>query len=152
MNLPEISPMLWWVIALVIFLLLEAVTIQLVSLWFAAGSLVAAIAAGFGADTVVCFALFLCVSAVLLIFTRPMAKKYLDRKKSATNADALIGQCAVVVMPIDNLKAEGQVKVKGQIWTARSEQDEVFFADGDKVEVKAIEGVKLIVAPLPQPR
>ena len=55
-------------------------------------------------------------------------------------------------MPIDNLKAEGQVKVKGQIWTARSEQDEVFFADGDKVEVKAIEGVKLIVAPLPEPR
>ena len=144
--------MLWWVIALVIFLLLEAVTIQLVSLWFAAGSLVAAIAAGFCADTVVCFVLFLCVSAVLLIFTRPMAKKYLDRKKSATNADALIGQCAVVVMPIDNLKAEGQVKVKGQIWTARSEQDEVFFADGDKVEVKAIEGVKLIVAPLPEPR
>ena len=133
-----------WVVALILFAAVEAVTVQLVSVWFAAGALAALIADLLGAGVTVQFVVFLAVSIICFIVTRPLVKKFSTSKIQSTNADRCIGETAVVVEEIDNVNAKGQVKVNGNIWTARSETDEV-IAEGEKVTVLKIEGVKLIV-------
>ena len=133
-----------WVVALILFAIVEAVTVQLVSIWFAAGALAALIADLLGASVTVQFVVFLAVSIICFIVTRPLVKKFSTSKIQSTNADRCIGETAVVVEEIDNVNAKGQVKVNGNIWTARSENDEV-IAEGEKVTVLKIEGVKLIV-------
>lgn len=133
-----------WVVALVLFAAVEAVTVQLVSVWFAAGALAALIADLLGAGVTVQFVVFLAVSIICFIVTRPIVKKFTASKIQSTNADRCIGETAVVVEAIDNVNAKGQVKVNGNVWTARSENDEI-IAEGTKVTVLKIEGVKLIV-------
>lgn len=133
-----------WVVALILFSVIEAVTVQLVSIWFAAGALAALIADLLGAGVTVQFVVFLAVSIICFIVTRPLVKKFSTSKIQSTNADRCIGETAVVVEEIDNVNAKGQVKVNGNIWSARSETDEV-IAEGEKVTVLKIEGVKLIV-------
>ena len=133
-----------WVVALILFAIVEAVTVQLVSIWFAAGALAALIADLLGAGVTVQFVVFLAVSIICFIVTRPLVKRFSTSKIQSTNADRCIGETAVVVEEIDNVNARGQVKVNGNIWTARSETDEV-IAEGEKVTVLKIEGVKLIV-------
>ena len=133
-----------WVVALILFAAVEAVTVQLVSVWFAAGALAALIADLLGAGVTVQFVVFLAVSIICFIVTRPLVKKFSTSKIQSTNADRCIGETAVVVEEIDNVNAKGQVKVNGNIWTARSETDEV-ITEGEKVTVLKIEGVKLIV-------
>ena len=88
------------------------------------------------------------VSVILLILTRPWALKYLNSRTVRTNADSLIGQTALVTQDIDNLNAKGQVKVEGQIWTARSISDDVQLHEGLKVMIESISGVKVIVKPI----
>ncbi len=133
-----------WVVALILFSVIEAVTVQLVSIWFAAGALAALIADLLGAGVTVQFVVFLAVSIICFIVTRPLVKKFSTSKIQSTNADRCIGETAVVVEEIDNVNAKGQVKVNGNIWTARSETDEV-IAEGEKVTVLKLEGVTLIV-------
>lgn len=133
-----------WVVALILFAAVEAVTVQLVSVWFAAGALAALIADLLGAGVTVQFVVFLAVSIICFIVTRPLVKKFSTSKIQSTNADRCIGETAVVVEEIDNVNAKGQVKVNGNVWTARSENDEI-IAEGTKVTVLKIEGVKLIV-------
>ena len=133
-----------WVIALILFAIIEAATVQLVSVWFAVGALAALIADLLGASVTVQFVVFLVVSIICFIVTRPLVKKFSASKIQSTNADRCIGETAVVVEAIDNVNAKGQVKVNGNIWSARSENDEV-IAEGEKVTVLKIEGVKLIV-------
>jgi|MGYP000000659805 membrane protein implicated in regulation of membrane protease activity len=91
---------------------------------------------------------FVIVSVILLILTRPWALKYLNSRTVRTNADSLIGQTALVTQDIDNLNAKGQVKVEGQIWTARSISDDVQLHEGQKVMIESISGVKVIVKPI----
>ena len=91
---------------------------------------------------------FALVSGVLLLLTRPLAQKYLNSKTIRTNAESLIGETCIVTEPIDNLKAEGQVSINGQTWTARSFSDEVLLPRDQLVSVEKISGVKLIVKPL----
>ena len=88
---------------------------------------------------------FVFVSAILLIFTKPLVKRKLDAKKIPTNADRVIGAEAVVTQEIDPLNGSGLVKVFGQVWSAKSE-DETEIAVGEKVTVKQIQGVKLVVS------
>lgn len=133
-----------WVIALILFAIIEAATVQLVSVWFAVGALASLIADLLGASVTVQFVVFLVVSIICFIVTRPLVKKFSASKIQSTNADRCIGETAVVVEAIDNVNAKGQVKVNGNIWSARSETDEV-IAEGEKVTVLKIEGVKLIV-------
>lgn len=134
-----------WLAATVILFIAEAVTVNLVTIWFAIGALAAFIAAVAGAQMWLQIVLFILVTAVTLIFTRPLAKKHFNGKHEATNADAVIGKTAVVTESIDNLAARGQVSCMGKIWTARAESDEP-VAEGEKVTVKGIQGVKLIVS------
>ncbi|MED9965265.1 MAG: NfeD family protein [Blautia sp.] len=138
------NPMIWLGL-LAVLLLVEAVTAGLTTIWFAGGALVAAIAAWMGAGVLVQIVLFLAVSGVLLVFTRPLAVKYLNKDKIATNANSLIGKNAVVTIDIDNLAQTGQVLINDVEWTARTSDDSQKVAKGAVVEIKEIRGVKLIV-------
>lgn len=134
-----------WVIALVVFLVIEAITVGLTSIWFAAGALAAWICALLGAPVWLQVAVFIVVTAVALYFTRPIVKKYINGKIVPTNADANIGKECRVTETIDNIAGTGAVYVDGKTWTARSENDEV-IPEGELVTALRIEGVKLIVS------
>lgn len=134
-----------WIVLLVLFLILEAATVQLVSAWFALGALCALLANLCGVGAVWQIVLFLVVSAICLIATRPFVKKLTAAKIQKTNADRCIGTEAVVLEEIDNLKSSGLVKAMGNTWTARSADGSVIPKDA-VVVVQKMEGVKLIVS------
>ena len=139
---------LCWLLLAAIFIVIEIITLGLTTIWFAGGAFIAALAGLAGVNLMIQIALFLVVSIVLLILTRPIAVKYLDSKTEKTNAEALIGQRAVVLQQIDNLKGNGQVKVNGLEWTARAKEDGMIIPEGDIVTILEIQGVKLIVEPI----
>lgn len=143
--IPPSGTIAFWVAALVVFLIVEAVTAGLVSIWFVFGSLVALICAALGAAVWLQIFWFVIVSVATLVLTRPLVKRYVDSRSVATNADRSIGRAAVVTERIDNLAATGAVKLDGIVWTARSTDDAVAIETGERVTVRAIEGVKLIV-------
>ena len=143
--IPPSGTIAFWVVALVVFLIVEAVTAGLVSIWFVFGSLVALICAALGAAVWLQIFWFVIVSVATLVLTRPLVKRYVDSRSVATNADRSIGRAAVVTERIDNLAATGAVKLDGVVWTARSTDDAVAIETGARVTVRAIEGVKLIV-------
>ena len=135
----------FWLIVMVLFLVVEAATVGLVCIWFAAGSLIALLAAMCGAQLWLQIVLFLVVSAATLYFTRPLVKRYVNSKVEPTNADMVIGKECRVTETVDNIAGTGAVYVDGKTWTARSENDEV-IPEGTLVTAKSIDGVKLIVA------
>ena len=137
-----------WLIILVIMVIAEFATMGLATIWFAGGALVAFIAALVDAPLPAQVVLFFVVSFVLLLFTRPLAKKQFNTKREKTNAESLIGQNAVVLESISNITASGLVQIRGQEWTARAKDNGKQFAKDDIVKVVAIEGVKLIVEEL----
>lgn len=140
--MPEMA---WlWLGALVVFAIVEASTVSLVSIWFVGGSLAALIAALLGGELWLQILLFLAVSALLLLCLRPLTKKFLAPKKVQTNAPANIGKLAVVTEDINNLHSLGAVKLSGLTWSARSANGEPIKA-GTVVRVTGIEGVKLFV-------
>ena len=143
--IPPSGTIVFWVVALVVFLIVEAVTAGLVSIWFVFGSLVAIICAALGAAIWLQIFWFVIVSVATLVLTRPLVKRYVDSRSVATNADRNIGRTAVVTERIDNLAATGAVQLAGVVWTARSTDDAVAIEPGTHVTVRAIEGVKLIV-------
>ena len=143
--IPPSGTIAFWVVALVVFLIVEAVTAGLVSIWFVFGSLVALICAALGAAVWLQNFWFVIVSVATLVLTRPLVKRYVDSRSVATNADRSIGRAAVVTERIDNLAATGAVQLDGVVWTARSTDDAVAIETGERVTVRAIEGVKLIV-------
>ena len=133
-----------WLVLRILFAVAEAATMGLTSIWFAFGSLAAMVASLLGAGWVAQLFVFLIVSAVLLYFTRPLAKKYFSGTKTRTNADRVVGMHGLVTQRIDNEQATGQVRVGGQIWTARSADGSV-ITEGESVVVRSISGVKLMV-------
>ncbi len=133
-----------WLALVVVFGVLEAITAQLVSIWFVIGCVAALCTYFLGASVLVQTAVFVAVSALVLLLTRPFVRKITMKKFQPTNADSFIGLDAVVTKTIDNIRAVGTVKVKGVEWTARSESPEI-IEEGEIVTVKSIEGVKLIV-------
>lgn len=137
-----------WVLLMVVFLVVEAATAGLTCIWFAIGSLAALIAALFDAQLWLQIVWFLVISFVTLYFTRPLVKKYVNSRSQPTNADMVIGKEALVTEDIDNVEATGAVSVGGKVWTARS-ADGGRIKSGAVVSVLRIEGVKLIVEPVP---
>lgn len=135
---------IFWLAAFIVFAIGEAVTVGLVSVWFAVGALAALFATALGAGLWLQIAVFLGVSALALALFKPLSSKFLKPRLSATNADRVIGAAALVTETIDNAQAQGQVKVNGQVWSARSAQD-VVIHEGTDVRVLRIEGVKVIV-------
>lgn len=134
-----------WLVVTIAAAVIEAGVPALVSVWFVPGGLAALITAMVGGSLWLQIALFLAVSCLALLITRPIAKKLARTDKQSTNADMVLGQCALVTEDIDNLKAAGRVSVMGNSWSARSE-DGAEIAKGETVRVERIEGVKLIVS------
>ena len=134
-----------WAAALVIFLVIEALTVGITAIWFAAGALAAFICALVSPETVwLQCAWFVVISAASLVITRPMVKKYVNGRRQPTNADRVLGQTCKVLQTIDNVAGTGSVSVDGKVWTARAVDASVIYA-GELVKAEAIEGVKLLV-------
>lgn len=123
-----------WLIITVILIVVEIITLGLTSIWFAGGAFVAGLISLTGAHWLV----------QLLVFTRPFAAKHLMKNVEKTNVDSLIGKEGIVKQEINNLEAQGVVKLSGMEWSARSADDSKIAA-GEKVLVQSIDGVKLIV-------
>ncbi len=138
------SMTIFWLVLAVVMAVLEAATVQLVSIWFCIGGVAACLTSLITDSIVIQAAVFIVVSGVALIATRPLVKKMKNRGSEPTNADRYVGKTAVVIQAINNERAEGMVRVDNQKWTARSAGGEP-IPEGEKVTVTAIEGVKLIV-------
>lgn len=136
-----------WLGIMVVFLFMEANTVSLVSIWFAAGSLAALIASLFGAPGWLQITLFLVTSAAALACLRPLVRKYIKPRIVPTNTDALLNSQGYVTEDIDNLAAHGQVKLGAMEWTARSTNGNP-IPKGTLVKVDKIEGVKAFVTPV----
>ena len=135
-----------WLVLIPVFLLIEASTVMLVSIWFALGSLAALLLGLLGVSVGVQVAVFLIVSAIFLTALRPLVRKYINPKLTKTNVDAVVGTTGLVTVAIDNVSAVGQVKLGAMYWTARSTAGEA-IPEGTLVRVDKIEGVKVFVTP-----
>ena len=138
------SACIFWIIAAVVFGIIEGVTVTLITIWFALGAIAAAVAAQLGASTIAQAGVFVIVSALFLCVTRPILRKVMIKKHQPTNADRFIGAEGIVIEPIDAINAAGQVKVGGQVWSAVTESGGA-IDKGEKIEVLGITGVKLVV-------
>lgn len=134
-----------WLALFVVLLFIEISTFNLTTIWFAFGALAAFIFSLFDIHPVIQFTVFVIVSLVLLLFTKPLAEKYLKSKRSRTNCDMLIGAVGKVVTRIDNNAPSGAVYVDGKEWTARMAEDSETAEVDENVTIIAISGVKLIV-------
>ena len=143
MNIVLTEGIIWLTIA-VISGIVEAVTMGLTTIWFVFGALAAWVLYEFNAPFIVQVIAFIGVTAVLLYFTKPLVIKYLKVGKTRTNADSLIGEIGLVTEDIDTIKAKGQLEIRGQIWSAKT-RDEDLIPKDTVVEILAIEGVKLVV-------
>lgn len=137
----------FWLISMLVFLSLEGLSVSLISVWFAAGSLAALIAALLGGPYWLQIMLFLVVSGGTLACLRPIVRKYIKPRIVKTNVDALVDARGYVTADIDNIGAAGQVKLNGMEWTARSTSGES-IPKGTLVKVDRIEGVKAFVSPI----
>ena len=134
-----------WLVAMVVFILVEASTVALVSVWFAAGSLAATMVALLGGSLGLQVAVCLAVAIVLLVSMRGLVRRHFTPNLVATNVDTMAGREGLVVVPVDNLAARGQVTISGMEWTARSTSGKV-LEEGTKVTVDRVEGVKVFVS------
>lgn len=138
---------IFWLVLMVVFLIAEASTVTLVSLWFAAGALAAMAVSLLSGALWLQITVFLAASVILLTALRPFVRKVITPMLTATNIDSVIGSCGLVTAPIDNIAASGQVKLGAMVWTARSSGGEV-IPEGTKIRVDKIEGVKVFVSPV----
>ncbi len=132
-----------WIAFAVFMLICEALTTQLVSIWFVIGGACAALSCMFTDNILIQSIVFIVVSLACLIATRPLVKK-MKLKKEPTNSDRLIGRVGIVTVDIVNKLGEGQVNVDGKVWSAKSFDDRE-IKSGANVRISSIEGVKLVV-------
>lgn len=137
---------IYWLLLFIILLVIEVLTMGLTTIWFAGGSLAAfVISLILGNMLEIEVAVFIIVSVVLLLFTRPWAMRYLNRRTIRTNAESIVGTIVRVTEAVDNIMGRGAAQAEGKTWTARAAQDDVTFAEGELAVVKEIRGVKLIL-------
>jgi membrane protein implicated in regulation of membrane protease activity len=140
-----VTPAIIWLILVVVLLAVEAATLGLTTIWFAGGAVAAFIAACLGLGVLTQLIIFVALSCVLLVVTRPLAVRYMKKDHTRTNADSLVGQSALVTKTIDNLAQCGEVMIADVGWIARNTVDDSVIPAGSKVKICAIEGVKLMV-------
>ncbi len=139
------NPVVIWLIVVIVMVIIEFATMGLTTIWFAGGALIGIVVAAAGGPVWLQVLLASIVSAVLLVFTRPLAMKHFNKDRIKTNAESLIGRQAIVTGEINNLQAMGQVTVNGMEWTARSVMDGKTIERGAVVVIRGINGVKLLV-------
>ena len=130
-----------WFVAFLLLLIIEIVTINLVTIWFAFGAIAAMITTMFTDSVIIQVVVFLIVSILSLILTKPVMKAFKKFEIQPTNSDRVIGKTGEVIKDISD-NEYGEVKVIGTVWTATSKQK---ISVGEKVRVVSIDGVKLIV-------
>ena len=136
----------YWLIALAVLLVIEIITLGLTTIWFAGGALVAFVLALFNVPLLVQITVFLVVSILLLLFTRPVVEKRLNESRVKTNVNSMIGKEGRVTETIDNYNQKGIVIINGLEWTARSSRDDLIIPEGSKVVINEIKGVKVFVS------
>ena len=134
-----------WLGLFIILIIIELFTVGLTTIWFAGGSLAALLANILGADIPIQVLVFLAVSCILLIFTRPWAVRHLNKKRVKTNYESEIGKVIKLTERVDNINQTGKSVVNGQEWTVRSKDDGEILEEGTPAKVVAVSGVKLIV-------
>ena len=134
-----------WLAVMIILIVIEIITVGLTTIWFAGGALVAMFVSALGGGTVLQIVVFLIVSFVLVIFTRPIALKYITSKRVKTNYEGIIGKIVRITQDVDNINGTGCAVVNGQEWTVRAADDDSKIAMGSLAKVVNISGVKLIV-------
>ena len=133
---------LFWIVAAVVFGVVESMTVQLVSIWLCLASVVSAVVGYLSNSLWATVVVFVVVSLALLVVTRPLVKKKISTKIQPTNADRIIGREAVVTEKINPVENVGQIKIDGQVWSAKSSEP---ISEGETVRIEAIEGVKAVV-------
>ena len=136
-----------WIGLMVLFGIMEAATVNMVSVWFVGGSLVGLIAELLGASVWVQIILFLITAGALLACLRPFGRRYVTPNKTATNADMVLGRETYLSEAVDNLRGTGALRLDGKEWTVRSVSDAV-LPEGTLVKIVKLEGVKLYVEPV----
>lgn len=133
-----------WIALAIVMVLVEITTVQLVSVWFMVGALCAALTTLFTDSIVIQLAVFVGVSLLALLVTRPLVKRLKEnRVQLRTNIDRLPGEKGVMLKPVENTESVGQAKVLGKVWSVKT--DNPPLKEGDTVRVIAVDGVKLIV-------
>lgn len=143
MNMMNMT--IFWLALLVVLVIIELITMGLTTIWFAGGSLAAALISIPETPIVLQVIVFLIVSTLLLYFTRPIAVKYFNKDRIRTNTESLIGKQAIVISEINNIEGIGQVNTGGMEWSARSSYNNIVLPVGTVVTILGIDGVKLIV-------
>ena len=135
-----------WLGVMLVLIVIELATLGLTTIWFAGGAAVAFVAALLGANVIVQAVLFFIVSVLLLVFTRPFAARYINRGHVSTNVEAIPGKTAVVIEEISNLNGTGRVRLDGNEWMARTEEEDQVIEKEELVHVLRVSGAQLIVA------
>lgn len=134
-----------WIGLFIILLIIEVFTVGLTTIWFAIGALAAAGVNTLGANLIIQVIVFLAVSIMLMIFTRPWAAKHLNKNRLKTNYESKIGEIIKITERVDNLRQTGRSIVDGQEWTVRSQDNNVILEKDELAKVISVSGVKLIV-------
>lgn len=138
----------YWLVALAVLLVIEIITLGLTTIWFAGGALVAFVLSLFGVPWLAQIAVFLVVSILLLIFTRPALEKKINKDRIKTNVNSITGKEGKVTETIDNFNQKGTIILNGLEWTARSSKDDITIPAGARVIVDEVKGVKVFVSQL----
>ncbi len=135
----------FWLIAAGVFFIIEMATIGFLVFWLGIGALLAMVTSFITDSILIQVIVFVVTSTLLLIFTRPLVNKFIKvPKETVTNAYSIIGKKAIVVKEINNVEGDGQIKVDGEVWSAKSNTDEVISKETE-VEIVEIDGVKAVV-------
>lgn len=137
--------LIFWLILVAVMLVIEIMTMGLTTIWFGLGAAVVAIATYLGAPFWVQIALFSVISIVVMLLVRPFAMKVMDKNRTKTNIDEMLGDNAVVIETIDNKQEQGKVRYRGVEWLARA-ADGIVIPTGTGVKIEQVSGVKLIVS------
>ena len=135
---------IFWLVVVAVMLVIEIFTMGLTTIWFSMGAIASSIAAALGASLWIQILLFSVVSVLIMLLVRPFAMKVMDKNRTKTNIEEVIGERAKVIELIDNEKEQGKVQFRGVEWMARS-VDESKISVGEVVIVEAVSGVKLMV-------
>ena len=136
-----------WLIIAGLFFIGEIATVGFLIFWFGIGALLAMIVSLFTPNIIIQTAVFIISSTILIFATKPFVKKFADVKKPNTNVFSIIGKKALVIKEINSVHSSGQIKINGEVWTAKSENNEI-IEEGSEVEILEIKGVKAIVKPV----
>ena len=137
----------FWLIVAGLFFIIEMATVGFLMFWLGIGALLAMVTSFITDSIVIQTVIFVITSSILIPLTKPLADKFTRKNTVATNSYSLIGKHGIVLADINPIEATGLVKVNGETWSAKSENDEIISKD-TQIEVLSIDGVKLIVAPV----